>query len=202
MGRPTWLAEYVKHGDERRLDFVKGPSGFRNGRPLTPEEKTMSEEYQKKYWVEKRTTLLASRKSRYANDPEYRAKVIAAAKERYQRLRAQKPVVKRTITKRLAEATRALRPRAVAGPNGKLIMVQHMAELARRCMVSPETLKSWEGRGVIPPPTMLDDHGRRWYSPAYIEVMVGLVEMHWNGVRNLEDFKKMVLAEFAKSGAK
>jgi len=32
--------------------------------------------------------------------------------------------------------------------------------------------------------------------------MVGLVEMHWNGVRNLEDFKKMVLAEFAKSGAK
>lgn len=162
----------------------------------------MTEEYQKKYWLEKRDTILLMRKARYESDPEYKAKVIAAAKARYQRLRAQKPVAKRTVPKRLAEATRTLRPRAVAGADGKLVMVQHMAELARRCMVSPETLKSWEVRGVIPVPTMLDEHGRRWYSPAYIEVMVGLVETHWNGVRNLVDFKKLVVAEFAKSGVK
>jgi DNA-binding transcriptional regulator YiaG len=162
----------------------------------------MTEEYQKQYWVEKRTTLLAKRKERYHNDPEYRAKVIATAKERYQRLRAQKPVVKRTVPKSVSDATRTLRPRAVMGAGGKLVMVQHMAELARRCMVSPETLKTWEQRGVIPPPTMLDEHGRRWYSPAYIESMIGLVEAHWNGVKDLGDFKKMVLAEFAKTGVK
>lgn len=162
----------------------------------------MTEEYQKQYWAEKRTVLLAKRKARYDTDPEYKAKVIATAKARYQRLRAQKPVVQKTVPKSVSEATRTLRPRAVAGPDGKLIMVQHMAELARRCRVSPETLKNWELRGVIPPPTMLDDHGRRWYSPAFIESMIGLVEAHWNGVKDLKDFKKMVMAEFAKTGVK
>lgn len=161
----------------------------------------MTEEYQKRYWEEKRTTLLAKRKKRYDTDPEYRATVIATAKARYQRLRAQKPVVQKTVPKSVAEATRTLRPRAIE-VDGKIVMVQHMAELARRCRVSPETLKNWEGRGVIPPPTMLDEHGRRWYSPAYIESMIGLVEAHWNGVKNMDDFKKMVMSEFAKTRVK
>lgn len=161
----------------------------------------MTEEYWQQYWATNKQKLLTKRAERYKTDPEYRAKAIERAKLRYQQLKAQKPVVEKTVPKRVAAATRTLRPKAVM-VGGKVLMVRHMAELARLCKVSPETLKSWEERGIIPKATMLDDNGRRWYSNEYISVMAKCAEKHWSDVKELEAFKAVVAAAFKKAGAK
>lgn len=157
----------------------------------------MDQGYWQKYWTKNRGRILAARKAKYEGDESYRTAVIERAKDRYWKVRSKKAVVQKEVPKRVREASRTLRPRPCE-IGGEVALVHHIAELARRCKVSPETLKIWEDRKVIPPPTMLDDGGRRWYSIAYIEALEGVVELHWNSVKGLEDFGKLVKTEFER----
>lgn len=159
----------------------------------------MGNNYWKEYWAKNRERILALRKARYAEDKQYREGVIARAKERYWRKNAKKALVEKEIPKRIKESSRTLRPRVIPGPNGEAITVYHIAELGRMCRVSTETLRSWEERGIIPKATMIDEYGRRWYSREYMNTLASLVNLHWNSVRKLSDFEKLVGAEFAKS---
>lgn len=154
-------------------------------------------DYYKVYWEQNRSQVLKKRKSRYDTDPEYRKAIIERAKRRYWEARSKKPVQEHQAPKSVTPGKFTHRARVIL-EKGLEVTVYKTAELARRCKITPQTVRAWEDRGVIPPATMVDEKKRRWYSEAYMKTLAGLIDMHWNSLKGLEDFAKMVKAEFEK----
>lgn len=155
-------------------------------------------EYYKVYWEQNRSEVLGKRKSRYDSDPAYRQGIIDRAKRRYWESRSKQPVHEKQAPKSVMNVKFTHRARVIL-QGDKEVTVYKTAELARRCKITPQTVRAWEGRGVIPPATMIDEKKRRWYSESYMNLLSGLVTLHWNSLKGLNDFAKLVKAEFEKA---
>jgi len=154
-------------------------------------------DYYKVYWERKRLDVLAQRKSRYETDGDYRQAVIDRAKKRYWEERSKKPIQQKQPPKSVLEVEWKHRPRVIL-ENGKEINIWKTAELARRCKITTQTVKAWMKRGVIPGATMVDEKDRHWFSESYMDTLAGIVDLHWNSLKNLNDFAELVKAEFKK----
>ncbi len=102
----------------------------------------------------------AQKKDRYANDPTFRARAKAQARDRYQ------PKTAPSTNRRGCNKPRVL---PIDDVLVVCISLGHAAELLG---VHKTTLRGYEDRGVVPANRLLDSRGRRWYPLAFIELLV------------------------------
>ena len=107
------------------------------------------------------------RKKRYANDPEYRARIKAQAKETRERRKERGGVQETSVMRDGVEVYR----------------VSAAAELLER---SPDALRSWVRKGWVPEST---GQVHRFYTKAQIKLMRRLVEVitKYRYAKNYED---------------
>jgi DNA-binding transcriptional MerR regulator len=113
----------------------------------------------------------------------------------------------RNLVAAIEEKNRALgpgvrgynRPR-VMPVNGQDILVHCVSEFADRVGRDVQTITAWEQNGVIPPPTVTDEMGRRWYDEGHMNLIAGIAEQFRSGGgRNLPEFKELVWKSWKKS---
>jgi hypothetical protein len=62
-------------------------------------------------------------------------------------------------------------PGRVLCRGGEQIVLHPVSAVTQRLMVSRDELLKWEHQGIVPPATLIDESGRRWYSEAMIELL-------------------------------
>ncbi len=132
----------------------------------------------RRWYKENRTTLSQKRKARYQNDPEYRAKIIAAAKRR----RDQGQV----------ESNRKFQRLVATASGNKRVDVFPIGTVATQLGCNAQMLRNWEKRGWIPPSSFSDT--QRLYTRAQIKLMKKLqafMEKHRRVKRAQNRFDKI-----------
>jgi len=82
----------------------------------------------------------------------------------------------------------------------KDVLVHCVSEFADRVGRDVQTITAWEANSIIPPPTVTDEMGRRWYSDPHIEFIAEVAEeFRASGGRNLADFKELVGKKWKKA---
>ena len=148
-------------------------------------------EYLKKYYKENREEMLRKRKERYENDPKYRAKVQAATRRSKQRRRV--GLKKRT----LGQIDRRHRRPRITVINGQRVEVFSRGTLAEYVGFAPTTLGSWQQRGVLPTPTMVDEEGKWWFSEEYMAKFLKIVKKFRTAGWSLDEFAAIVVENWS-----
>lgn len=147
--------------------------------------------YFSEWYAAHKTELADQRKQRYRDDPEYCRKVLDRSKRRYQKLRQAK----------LKERAKNPEPPRTRGRNkprtheidGVETTMFSVSEFADRVDRNVQTITKWEQERVIPPPTLIDEYGRRWYSEEHMDsIAAAALEFRARGGRRLEDFRALV----------
>lgn len=90
------------------------------------------------------------------------------------------------------------RPR-VMQVEGQDVLVHCVSEFAHQVGRDVQTITAWEADHIIPPPTVVDEMGRRWYSETHMALLAGVAEkFRSEGGRNLADLKGLVWKEWKK----
>ena len=160
--------------------------------------------YFKEYWRKNRLEILEKRRLKYQQDQEYRRCIRTTAHKRWAE---QEPVRVATRKKkvRLTKAelalsylrhdTRKFMPRVflLGGVKTKLFP---MAELCLKVGARAHAVKRWTYAGALPHPTLVDQHGRFWYSERYLEDLAAVFEAcraRSSNVPKLEELLKQEL---------
>lgn len=123
------------------------------------------------WYEENKTEFNKDRRSRYENDPEYRAKVLEWNRESRKRKREER------LAERKAEAAAAkikvtgsaYKASAVALPDGSKVAAYSIGALASALKRSIQVLRLWEAEGVIPKTPHQNAKGDRLYTFAQIK---------------------------------
>lgn len=151
----------------------------------------VADAYFQSWYAAHKTELADKRKRRYRDDPKYRREVLDRSKKRYQKIRQAK----------LKERAKNPEPPRTRGRNkpreevigGMTVELFSVSEFADRVDRNVQTITKWEQDKVIPPPTWVDDYGRRWYSEDHMDrIASAALEFRARGGRRLEDFKSLV----------
>ncbi len=145
--------------------------------------------YNQMYYVTHKEDLSKKRAKLYAENLDYRKKARERAMARYRQERENRP----------GKAGRGYNIPKVVPIDGEDVRVHCVKEFADQIGRRVQTIRSWEAKGVIPPPTVVDDRGRRWYSEKHMAAVEKAQDkfIEKNAV-SLEDFKAMVEKEFGR----
>ena len=149
--------------------------------------------YQHKYYEAHRDELSARKRFRYQTDPEYKGRLLESAKERQQLISRVNAVVGEAD----APVERGMLREKVVEIGGKAVVLKSIGALSGVVASTPEAVKFWEKGGVIPPPTFLDNFGRRWYSREYVAA-VRMAFEEWKGFGGMKRLKRLVEKEFTE----
>jgi DNA-binding transcriptional MerR regulator len=169
----------------------------------TAESKNGSENGDKRtyfqgYYEKNREKLSEKRRERYRTDEKYREQVKQRAMDRYMKQREER-------LKELEENPQEPRVRGnnfprVAKIDGEDVLVHGVSEFASRVGRNVQTITAWENKGIIPPPTVKDELGRRWYTEKHMDSIASLArDYRAQGGRSLKDFKELIDASFGGS---
>lgn len=151
----------------------------------------VAQSYFQSWYAAHKTELADKRKKRYREDPEYCRKVLDRSKQRYQKLR-QKKLAERAGSPEPPRTRGRNKPQEVVA-DGETITVFSVSEFADRVDRNVQTITKWEQERVIPPPTWIDEYGRRWYSEDHMDtIAAAALEFRARGGRRLEDFRALV----------
>lgn len=145
-------------------------------------------EYQRKYYADHKEALSRKKREQYANDPEARERARKRAMGRYMKTRGdgERKVRKYNL------------PRVVP-VGGKTCLYHCVRKFADTVGRNVQTVTQWEGRGVIPKATMVDEKGRRWYSEAHMASVAFAVKRYDEmGERDLGLLGRLVAEEMRK----
>lgn len=147
---------------------------------------TKNKQYQREHYLKNRDKISEAKKERYRTDPNYRKSAQKRALERYHATREGKQRGKRGYN----------HPK-VAHVDGQDVIVHSVKAFADQANRNVQTIRSWEEKRVIPPPTFTDARNRRWYSDAHIARVVRAVsKFEATGALSLDVLKKLVEREF------
>lgn len=155
--------------------------------------------YFQAYYAKNRAELSEKRRERYRTDKNYREQVKQRAMDRYLRQREDR-------LKDLEENPQEPRVRGnnfprVTEVDGKDVLVHGVSEFATRVGRNVQTITAWEAKGIIPPPSVKDDLGRRWYTEEHMDFVASLArEFRSQGGRSLSEFKELI--EASMNGSK
>lgn len=153
--------------------------------------------YYREYYRKHREELAAKRRRRYADDPEYRERVRTRAVESFRRKRDEKLKAQGGVPKP-ARSRGFNRPR-VMEQDGKSILLHGVGIFADHVGVSVQSITSWEQEKIAPPPTVIDEMNRRWYSDAHINLIAHVVQkFRLEGGRRVADLKDRVWQAWEK----
>jgi hypothetical protein len=148
------------------------------------DEKTR--QYQREHYLKNREKISEAKKDRYKADPSYRKSAQKRALERYHATREGKQRGKRGYN----------HPK-VANVGGADVIVHSVKAFADKVGRNVQTIRSWEEKKVIPPPTFTDARNRRWYSDSHIERTARAVQkFEATGALSLSVLLKLVEREF------
>ena len=147
--------------------------------------------YSRAYYASHREELAERRKKRYQADPQYRDQDKARAMEQYRRRRDER--IKARNGEAVIQHVRGYNRPRIFLIGGQSVLVRCVLEFADRLGRNVQTVTAWERRGVIPPPSVVDEMCRRWYTDRHIEV-VGLAvkKYHAAGNHRLSELKRIV----------
>ena len=133
----------------------------------------MSWDY-KTYYEKNKAKINAKRRRKYRTDSQYRKKVLARSRK-YQK----------------TKKTEQLPPGVVRGEGGRLYGT--VGRAAMMMGLSPNTIRSYERRGVLPPASHYDDRGYRLYTVAQL-TLLKVEYRRWRRlkVKSLESFTERV----------
>lgn len=176
----------------------------------------VAQTYFQKYYDAHRPEIAKQRHERYHQDKAYRDGVLRRSAERYARIRAEhltaaaadpvpprvrghnrpdeRAVVGGEICVRSGRCKGEDAHAHVPAPR-EWVTVHSVAEFASRLARNVQTVTMWEQRGVLPPPTLVDEIGRRWYAEAHMNTASALVhQFHADGGRSLSELRKFIRA--------
>lgn len=144
-------------------------------------------------WYDKnRDALSEKRKKRYAEDSDYREKVKSAARKRWQDQRKARGGGE-------SRTRGGNRPRNFRVGNQDVV-VYGVSEYAYRIGRDVQTISAWEEREIVPTPTVVDEHGRRWYSERHMDLVAAVVaKFDDKGGRKLLELKKKIWDAWARA---
>ena len=146
------------------------------------------------WYIKNKDSLSEKRKRRYEEDPEYREKVKAAARKRWQDQRKARGGGE--------PRTRGGNSPRVLPVGGRDVLVYGVSEYASRVDRDVQTISAWEERGIVPSPTVIDELGRRWYSESHMDLVAKVSKrFRSSGGRRLADLKVKIWAAWHKSAA-
>jgi len=133
-------------------------------------------EYFAKYYEEHRPAILAKRRLRYKNDPEYRVRMQQKARDRARKKAAERRQTKLDSLKAHADDLRkkrlnleSLGPQKVKHwPVGDFVTASVVAQALN---VSLGTLGNWIRGGTLPPPTVSSTAGKHLFSIDYLNLV-------------------------------
>jgi len=150
---------------------------------LTEEQKKELDKARKKsasyrtWYDQNKERVAAQRKARYANDPEYRARILENRKKQREREKAQR-------------ATREVQGNVIENRKYKTFKVQHdehgscvthflsIGQIARVLELSVPTLRKWEREEVIPPAMYRSNGGHRLYTIDQVNTIKEVYDRH------------------------
>lgn len=163
-------------------------------------------EYFAKYYEENRPAILAKRRIRYKNDPEYREKMREKARERARRKaeeskreRVEKSRSKAEDLRRKSLNLATFSPQQIKRwPVGDFVTSSVVSEALN---VSVGTLGNWIRTGVLPPPTISSTAGKHMFSIEYLNMVRNCrIEALSSGLENkFEDLVKSKYADIKDS---
>jgi len=157
--------------------------------------------YFAKYYKKNRPAILAKRRIRYRNDPEYRIKMQEKARERA-RLKAEERRKQKVIE--IKEHANELKHQEIdldslgsqkvkRWPVGDFVTASVVAQALD---VSLGTLGNWIKGGIVPPPTISSTAGKHLFSVEYLSLVRECrIEALSRGLVN-GDFGKMVNSRY------
>jgi len=123
-------------------------------------------DYNKDYYKENRARILAQKKEKYLNDPEYRATIARCRKESKSRQRENiEPYVRRTI-------------------NGKEVLVLKVGYVLKELGISRATFMNWEAIGLLPAAEEIFGNSR-CYTDKQFELISEINAQYKKGVVNI-----------------
>ena len=153
--------------------------------------------YQARYYQQNRDKITRKRRDRYQNDAEYQEQVKTRALDRFRALR---DVRLKTEPKKGHWKRGLNRPRLIR-TGDKQVFVHGVGEFAKRITVNVQTITAWQKMKIIPPPTVIDEFGRRWYSSGYMDTVAQAVkEYHESRDRRLSKLREHVRQAWAERG--
>lgn len=150
---------------------------------MNEQEKT----YQRRYYEENKEEIQRRRRERYKNDPKYRKRIKDLSRKSKQKRK--KGLSNRVLGAAQAEDHR--RPK-VTIVDGREVLVYSRGYLADELAFTRPTIATWQRRGVLPEPTMIDERGQWWFSEAWIKKFITLVKRYRPISWSLDDFAEKV----------
>lgn len=133
--------------------------------------------YNRSYYEKNKERLAKRKADRYKNDPEYRAKIIAARARQRER---EKVARKKRRDKRVEVpfAERNGKRMRVADSVGEMVVVKmfRSSQFAFRVAVTVQTLRKWEKEGVLPKPTYRSQGNHRLYTQWQVLAVADVVD--------------------------
>jgi len=158
-------------------------------------------DYFAKYYKEHRPAILAKRRLRYKNDPEYRAKMQKKARDRArQKIGARRTETIANIQQKATDLKNQTIDLDSLGsqkvkrwPVGEFVTASVMAEALG---VSLATLGNWVKSGIVPSPTVSSTAGKHLFSVEYLDlVRTCRIDVLAAGGAN-DDFRKLVTEKY------
>lgn len=165
---------------------------------VAPDDKAgQARAYSREYYFKHREEITNERRQHYNSDSRFREQIKSRVMERYKATQGEKKKVMRELGQE-SPVRGYNRPR-VMQLGGKDILVHSVKEFADKVGRNVQTITAWEEGKVIPPPTVVDEMGRRWYSESHIERISDLSKaFRTNGGRSLSEFKGFIQTKLKK----
>ena len=124
--------------------------------------------YHEKYYAENKSKLLAAKKKRYEEDPEYREAIKARARESKRRQTEQR----RKERERNKDREKPLRFRVQVGDTEVEVRMFTAGQLAKRLGRKTQTIRVWERKGLIPEAIYRNASKDRLYTELQVRLIV------------------------------
>lgn len=149
------------------------------------ERRKQQARYWRRYYLTNKARIMLKRRAKYAGDPQFREDLKQRALTAYHT--------------RVAQEGRPPKARFKPRKPNKPLVLYPIGTFAKAVGRSAQSLSIWEAGGIIPPPTLTDAAGRRWYVPAHMKVIAKAVrEFAALGGRGLSDLKAAVWSAWEK----
>jgi DNA-binding transcriptional MerR regulator len=131
----------------------------------------------KDWYADNGGRLNKSRRNRYKDDPEYRARVLELNRKSRELRREDQAEVRAAATA-ARELNLRLKPwkTVEASVNGSSAKLRTIGALAKTLGISVQAVRIWEREGTLPPAPLRNKKGDRLYTEEYIELATSIIE--------------------------
>jgi hypothetical protein len=163
------------------------------------QEQTQTQTYYQRWYKKNRKILLEKMKRKYSQDDQFQEKKRTYAREYWREKNRSRASIKDVRLPEFIPIKDDLASARAFYIDGKPVMLRNMNTLSQMLGYSIVSVRSWYYRGVLPPPTYLENRSRGifWFDDDYIlRIRKVLSTIGGRKISDMEYFKEMVRIEF------